>query len=153
MRTKEVFVTKSDGEIVNKKAVRQAWESVPPNGRFLMKIESKSKRSLPQNSYYWACVVPMIKEGLIYVGYDEVKTEEDAHEILKHLFLKQQIASTQKGGEVIEFTRSTTHLTKEQFSEYLESIYRWASEFLNIYIPEPNKQADLWSTTNQYFLE
>jgi hypothetical protein len=37
MRTKEIFVTKSDGEIVNKKAVRQAWESVPPNGKFLIK--------------------------------------------------------------------------------------------------------------------
>ena len=145
MRTKEVFVTKSDGEIVNKKAVRVAWDSTPPNGKFLMKIEDKNKRSLSQNSYYWACVVPMVYAALRNEGYDDVKTEEDAHEIMKELFLKQQIASKKKGGEVLEFSRSTTDLNKEQFSEYLESIWRWAAEFLNTVIPNPGQSVDMFS--------
>lgn len=135
-----VFVTKSDGEIVNKKAVRAAWDSVPANGRFLMTIEDKNKRSLPQNAYYWSCVVPMVKEGLRDAGYDEIKTEEDAHEVMKHLFLKQRVVNKETGEVVFELTRSTTSLTKELFNEYLESIWRWAAEFLNVVIPAPNTQ-------------
>ena len=144
MRTKEIFVTKRDGEIVNKKAVRAAWDSTPPNGRFVMKIEDKNKRSLPQNAYYWSCVVPLVKDGLRDAGYDEIKTEEDAHEVMKHLFLRQQIGSEKKGGEVLEFTRSTTHLTKETFGEYLESIWKWSAEFLGVTIPNPGEQVEIF---------
>jgi hypothetical protein len=143
VRSREVFVTKVDGEIVNKKAVRQAWDSTPPNGRFVMKIEDKNKRSLPQNAYYWACVVPLVKDGLRDAGYDDVKTEEDAHEVMKHLFLKQQIGS-RKTGEVIEFTRSTTTLTKELFNQYLEEIWKWSAEFLNVVIPNPGSQVEIF---------
>jgi hypothetical protein len=32
--------------------------------------------------------------------------------------------------------QSTTKLTKDEFSEYVESIKQWASEFLHCYIPE-----------------
>jgi hypothetical protein len=141
---REVFVTKSDGEIVNKRAVREAWNSVPPNGKFLMKIEDKNKRSLPQNAYYWSCVVPMVREGLRDAGYDEVKTDEDAHEVLKHLFLKQQVGSEKTGGVMIEFTRSTTQLTKEMFNEYLENIWKWSAEFLGVVIPNPGQSVKMF---------
>jgi RNA-binding protein YhbY len=144
MRTREVFVTKSDGQIVNKKAVREAWESTPPNGKFVMKIEDKNKRSLPQNAYYWACVVPLVKHGLREAGYDEIKTDEDAHEVMKHLFLKHQIGN-KNTGEIIELTRSTTTLTKELFNQYLEDVWKWAAEFLGISIPSPGQQSEMFT--------
>lgn len=143
MRTREVFVTKSDGEIVNKKAVKEAWASVPPNGKFLMKIEDKSKRSLSQNSYYWACVVPLVKQGLRDVGYDEIRTNEDAHEVLKYMFLKKQIGSKHTG-EVIELTGSTAKLTKEMFSEFLENVWKWSAEYLGVVIPSPGEQVKIF---------
>lgn len=143
MRTKEVFVHKRDGEIVNKKAVRMAWESTPPDGKFIMKIEDKNKRSLPQNAYYWSCVVPLVKDGLRDLGYDDVKSEEDAHEVMKHLFLKHQIGN-KNTGEVIELTRSTTSLTKEMFNQFLEDVWKWAAEYLGINIPNPGEQITIF---------
>jgi hypothetical protein len=140
---KQVFISMADGEIVNKTTMRNAFADLP-NGRYLVKIERKNKRSLPQNAYYWACVVPMVKEGLRNIGYDEVKTEEDAHEIMKYLFLKRQIGSKETG-EMIEFTRSTTKLTTTLFSEYLESIYKWGAEFLGINIPAPSQPIEMFT--------
>ena len=34
---------------------------------------------------------------------------------------------------------STAKLTKDEFSEYIESIKQWASEFLSVYIPSPDE--------------
>jgi hypothetical protein len=90
-------------------------------------------------------VVPLVFEGLRDAGYDDVKSEEDAHEIMKGLFLKRQIGSQKKGGEVLEFSRSTTDLTKEQFSEYLEDIWRWSAEFLSVVIPNPGESISMFS--------
>src|SRR5688500_16834866 len=121
-----------------------ALDSTTSDGKIVMKIEDKNNRSLPQNAYYWSCVVPLVKDGLRDAGYDEIKTEEDAHEVMKRLFLRQQIGSAKKGGEVLEFTRSTTQLTKEMFNEYLESIWKWSAEFLNVNIPSPGQQATIF---------
>ncbi|MBU0959480.1 MAG: hypothetical protein KKB31_06045 [Nanoarchaeota archaeon] len=84
----------------------------------------KKDRSNQQNRYYHAVVVKMIAEDL---GY----TKDEAHIALKMLFLL-------KDGKV-PTVRSTTDLTTVEFEEYLRKIKRWASMFLNIYIPDPNE--------------
>ena len=129
--------------IINKARVREIFGSLN-EGKYLIKITSIKKRSLNQNAYYWSCVVPMVKDGLIDAGYDEIKTDEQAHDIMKHLFLKKQVVS-KKDGNVIEIAGSTSKLTSLEFSNYLEEVYKWSSEYLGVYIPPPSKPIPLYN--------
>jgi len=85
----------------------------------------KKKRSLPQNAYYWKIIVKMISDE---TGY----TTEQTHGKLcqKFLLVKEEGA---------DWVRSTTSLTTAEFETYLEDVKRWASEFLNIVLPDPNQ--------------
>jgi hypothetical protein len=113
------------------------------DGRYYVKIEKKNKRSLPQNSYYFGVVVPMVKEGLYEIGYDNITHKEQAHKFLSEKFLQQESVN-KKTGEVIYITRSTTDLNTIEFNEYLEKCQKFGAEYLNIYIPSPNEQVELW---------
>lgn len=139
---KETIIYKSNNEVTNLKVVIGLLNSLP-DGRFLLTTKNINKRSLPQNQYYWGCVVPMVKDGLVNIGYSEVKTNEDAHEILKHLFLKRKIVN-QNTEEVIEIAGSTAELQTQEFNNFLEEVWRWASEYLGINIPEPSEQSKLF---------
>jgi len=84
----------------------------------------KKYRSNPQNSYYFGVVVALIAEE---IG-DSV---ENTHEALKAKFLYDMTGDLPK-------VRSTTDLSTLEFEEYLEKIRRFASEFLGMFIPDPN---------------
>lgn len=141
MRTKEIFVTKRDGEIVNKKAVRQAWDDTPPNGKFVMKIENVSKRTSQQNRYMHL-MFSMIQEGFRDIGYREVRTTEDAKEIMKRMFLRYYIDNG-TGGK-IEMIKRTRDLTKDEMIEFIDSCIQFAAENLNVVIPAPNTQVAIF---------
>ena len=130
-----------NGKIQNPKVLAAAFNSLQ-DGRYLIKIEDFKKRSPPQNAYYWSVVVPMVKEGLVCMGFNEVKNNDDAHIVMKHLFLKKVIKSQISDEEIIVET-STTDLKPEDFNRYLENIWQWAIQYLNIQIPQPNEQMSL----------
>lgn len=127
-----------DGVITNKVTVRRSFNDLK-DGKYLVRIDAFKKRTLQQNAYYWGVVVPMVKDGLKEVGYSEVKSNEDAHEILKHLFLKKKIVNWMNGDEII-LAGSTAELKTVEFNAYLEEIWQWAAEYLGITIPAPNEQ-------------
>jgi hypothetical protein len=137
---KETYITITEKGIVNKQTFINFLKSLGP-GRFLIKAEKKDKRSNPQNAYYWSVCVSMVLEGLRDAGYD-VKTKDHAHEIIKHLFLEEDIVNESTGEKLTTITKSTTDLNKEQFNEFLERLWRWSAEYLNIVIPEPNTQTE-----------
>ena len=110
-----------------------------PDGRYIVTIKSTKKRSSDQNQYYWAVVVPMVYDGLRAAGFDAVRNKEDAHEIMKSLFLK---ITEEKGDIRIERVMSTTKLTTIGFAEYLLNIFTWAIDYLGITIPEPDTQLE-----------
>jgi len=83
----------------------------------------KKHRSNPQNKYYFKVVVGLIAEE---IG----DTVENTHEALKAKFLYDMSGELPK-------VRSTTDLSTVEFDEYMEAVKRWASEYLNIYIPDP----------------
>lgn len=116
-----------------------------PEGKWMLKAEKKDKRSNQQNRYYWGCVIPLVKEGLREAGYDDIKTDEHAHEVLKHLFLKKEIKNNNTD-EVIQLSKSTTELNKLEFNEFIEEVAMWASSYLSIVIPEPGKQTEIWNS-------
>jgi hypothetical protein len=127
-----------DGSITNKVIVRRAFSSLN-DGKYLVRIDAFKKRTLNQNAYYHCVVVPMVQQGLYNAGYSEVKTNDDAHEILKHLFLKKNITN-HKTEEQITIAGSTATLKTIEFNMFLEDIWKWASEYLNVVIPAPNEQ-------------
>jgi hypothetical protein len=126
------------GRIRNGEAFREEFKHLR-DGNYKITVKDIRTRSLPQNAYYWGVVVPMVKKGLYDEGFDEVKTNEDAHEVLKLLHLKKQFVS-KSTGDVIEFGGSTAELNVPGFNDYIERICRWAAEYLGIAIPSPNEQ-------------
>jgi len=108
------------------------------NGKYHITIKDARKRSIPQNRYYRGVVVPIVRAGLYEAGYDEVKTNEDAHEVLKGLFHKKDIVNKQTG-DVITTVLSTTEFSIPEFDNYIERICKWAAEFLGVVIPAPNQ--------------
>lgn len=108
------------------------------DGDYIISVErAKKKRSIEQNRYYWGIIVPMVKEGMIEVGYR--MTTEATHEFLKMNFNIVEITN-EKTGEILKSIGSTTEMSTSQMMEYFANIYQWASEYLGIYIPEPNEQ-------------
>jgi len=130
-----------DRGIMNKSAVSRFFKCLKP-GRYELDAKKLNRRSSQANAYYWAAVLPLVKEGLNGLGYDEVQSNEDAHLFCKMRFLR--IVKPSPDGEAMEFIRSTTSLNKTEFSEYLERIAQFAAEYLNVVIPAANTQADLW---------
>lgn len=113
------------------------WARQYPGKNVVIKFERKgSKRSDPQNRYYWGVCIREITIRLRDLGHQWL-TDEDVHDMMKLKFNCEQIVS--EHGEVLELPKSTTTLTKTQFAEYVESIRMWAAGFLSISIPDPGQ--------------
>lgn len=138
-----------DSAITNKVAVRKFFNQLK-DGKYLVRVDSFKKRTLPQNAYYWSVVVPMVKDGLRDAGYSEVKTNEDAHEILKHLFLKKKMVNEKNGDEII-IAGSTADLKTVEFNTFLEEIWQWAAEYLGITVPAPNEQLVMFEKSERFY--
>ena len=138
-----VFIHIKQGQITNKKLVRQAFQCLK-DGRYELTLESKNNRSLQQNKYYFGSVLPLIKEGLKEIGYREITTVEQTHELMKFMFLKKQIVN-ENTGEVLETIGSTTKLTTIEFNDYIDRISQFAAEFLGVEILPPNTQVPMFA--------
>ena len=127
----------NEGYITNKKGIYHHIKDLK-DGSYFVSIKSRKNRSVQQNRYWWSCLIPLVKQGLNDIGYNEVKTNEEAHEVIKSLFLKKYIDN---GTETaLEMSGSTTDLTTIEFNELIANVQQWASEFLGIVIPDPNQQ-------------
>ena len=83
-------------------------------------------RSNPQNKYYWGVVIKLLSD---WAGYEP----EEMHESLKDRFLAMPDARTG-----LRISHSTTKMTTNEFSEYIETVKRFAAEN-GINIPEPGQ--------------
>jgi hypothetical protein len=91
--------------------------------------KKKENRTLNQNDLMWAINTLIANE----LGWEK----EDLHEFFKEKFSpKKKI--TVKGIETI-IPKGTSQFTKEEFSEYIERIKRFAAIELGIVIPENNE--------------
>jgi hypothetical protein len=144
----DLMINIRDRKIVNMQELKAAFNSLK-DGKHQVTIKDVRNRSLPQNDYYWSVVVPMCRVGLYDAGYDEVKTNDDAHEVLKHVHLRRRMVSKQTG-DVIDIAGSSAKLTVAEFSEYIESICKWSAEFLSVVIPSPNEELRTFAEHNDY---
>lgn len=125
-----------EGRIGNKKHVRDAF-AVLPDGMYLVVIKPRKRRSIRQNAYYWLIVCNMVKEGLQEMGYREVKDAEDAHEVMKAMFLRRKIINEQTGEVLLEVAGSTVKLSTVEMEDYMEQCRAWSHEYLGVFIPLP----------------
>lgn len=74
--------------------------------------QRKPKRSEAQNRFYWLYIESISHE----TGY----TKEELHDLFKGMFLTRKIKEVM--GKKVRITKSTTLLTKSEFSEYVLEI-------------------------------
>lgn len=139
MAVKKVIVKMKDGVIQNKLEIKHFFSDLK-DGNFQLELDTVKKRSNPQNNYYWGLVVPMIKKGIEALGTE--LTIAETHEFLKAKFNTVEIINAETG-QVEALPKSTSRLSPAEFNGYKEKIQRFASEFLNIYIPDPNEQMEM----------
>lgn len=110
------------------------------NGKnIVLKISLLSKkRSLNQNSYYWAVLIPITKEA-IKNEWGEVWNIEKTHEFLKSKFLYFEKVN-QETSEIIRTPKSTTENTTTEQEEYYLNIREFLKEWFNVDCPLPNEK-------------
>jgi hypothetical protein len=131
------IIRKVGGKWENTKAWKKQLDSLP-DGNYKVTIVSTKKRSLQQNAWFH-CVLPEIRQALRDAGYDEVRTDQDAKDVVKSLFFKKTVSN---GIEDITVIEGTSEQSKVNFAEKADEIIRWASEYLGIDVAPPETQLD-----------
>lgn len=93
-------------------------------------------RTLNQNAYYWKVIVSFVADAM---GEDDIET---THEVMKYE-CNYEMRTIGKGSErrEIRYPLSTADLDTTAFEAYCERCRKFASEFLDLYIPLPNEVA------------
>jgi hypothetical protein len=130
------FFNIRNGDIVNKSTLKRAFDL--PDGYYELDIKKRSRRSLPQNNYYFGVCVKMIKDELWTRGHDDLSAQ-DVHDWLKSMFNFKEVVN-EETGEYDRIPRSTTSLTKDEFNQYIERVQRFAAEKFSLVIPDPGEQ-------------
>jgi len=138
----QFFTTIKNG-VINNPSVWRKYTS-KANGHYIVQLIEQNKRSSQVNRYFHGVMVPIVFDGLVSMGFDEVKTLDDAKMVIKALFCKRSIVNHETG-ETIEIIKDTSALTKAEFNELIEKVIKWGAEYLGIQIPFPNEQIDLWN--------
>lgn len=136
----EFIIEKQENKLWrNIKAYKQYVNDLP-QGRYKVVITQVDQRSLQQNSWIHA-ILPDLVIALRDAGYSEVKTTEDAKDIVKALFFKKEVSN---GTETIEVIQGTSKTSKLDFTSKAEEIIRWASEYLGIDVAPPSEQTEIF---------
>ena len=113
------------------------------DGEYTVEIKRYRKpRSQQQNAYLHGVLIPCFREALNEAGYDEVRDDVQAKEIIKQMFLKKKIVNKDTG-EVLEYVQNTSELSTEETAKLYEDVWKWTAENLNYVIPSPGQQSEL----------
>lgn len=147
--TYEGRVDEATGAINLPKRVRQETKEAFAGKKVEVTIKrAVSRRSDPQLKYYWAVIVTYVLQGLIDLGHEGLvlgnpESKQIVHEFLKGKFLVKRMGAD-INGEAIELPASTKALSKTDMADYFENIFQWSAECLNVTIPLPNEQLEIW---------
>ena len=86
--------------------------------------EAKDVRTNQQNKLWWSWM-QIIGES---IGY----SKNEIHDIVKYKFLLREEVID---GETHQYIKSTTTLSKEDFSKITQDVFFWANDTLNIKLP------------------
>lgn len=141
----------SGGAITLPKRLRQEVVSVFDGKQIEVTFRRRRKRrSNEQNKYYWGVVIPEIMRGMIDLGNEALQMGnsehvELVHEYLKHTLLDNGEEISGADGVMFKLPPSTSKCTTTEFLDYVERIRIWAADNLNISIPEPNEQVEMFT--------
>ncbi len=88
----------------------------------IVRRETKT-RSNQQNRYLWGIVYAIISDS---TGYDP----EQVHDAMKIKFASKHLEND------LTITERISKMDTVRMTQYIDDIKRWASEFLNCYIPD-----------------
>lgn len=128
-------------KITNRKGFDEDMISLEGKRVWITIEKQKSKRSDNQNRYWWGVVIPIVKQGLKDAGFNDYKTSQSVHELLKYRFLKED--SVSENGETLERIKSSTELGKLEFMDLIAEVQQFSAEFLNTIIPDPGEQTQI----------
>lgn len=138
MTTMRFYCHQSTGELLPEHAALIADFMRQNFGKQVQAVfRTGAGRSLSQNSYYWAVVLPVVC-NMLRGGGVEV-TPDDAHEYLKRRFLPDDFGVVAPDGRVVFVHKSTANLTKPEFADFLNAVIAWASDY-GVSIPSPTKE-------------
>ncbi len=136
-----IFKISEGGELENTKQLRRFFKDLLP-GSYLLIAKPAKQRSLQQNKYWWGYLVPTVKDALRDMGFEDIRTNNDCHELLKSMFFKKEIVN-HTTGEVLTTVGSTTEATTVIFSERIADIQQWAAQYLNIVVLDPGQKIEI----------
>lgn len=137
--------------VVNRDVYLDAFKNLK-DGQYLITIKDVRKRSLPQNSYYWGVMVPLIREALYYFGWDEIRTNMDAHNYIKSIHCIVEVINIQTG-ELRTREGSTAEYSISEFNDFVERVCKWAAEDLELVIPSPNQQMAIYDDWEKQIID
>ena len=112
--------------ILHNKPAFQKFVGSRKDGEYKLSLKRSTKaRSNQQNRYYWGVIIKMISE-------ETGMFPDETHDALKWKFLR-------KSAGRFETVHSTTRLSTNEFSEYIDKVIAFASTDLNMRIPLPNE--------------
>ena len=117
------------GRIKEGKIVIQRFfqAEIPKNeGKSFTLVFDEKGRTSQQNKYLWGVVYKLISD---HTGF----TPEEVHEVFKKRFL---VYTKEYKSKVWEFTRSTTGLTINEFTKYVDSVKHYAESEMALIIPD-----------------
>lgn len=132
------IAVKSEGKVQNPRTVKVFFDTLK-DGKWKLEASSINQRSLAQNAYIHALLIPEFRKALVSVGYDEVKTDDQAKQIMKSMFLTAEIPNKETG-EMIKYVRRTRNLSKGELNELIETVIKFCAEHMNYIIPYPSEQ-------------
>ena len=111
---------------------REAMRHVP-DGEVVVSVGEVTprRRTLAQNSFYWVLCEALAKD----TGQDK----KDFHAYFSTCFLSEPITLVNAAGEIVAeqvVVRSTTGLSAEEFSEYVDGCVLCAAETFHFVLPE-----------------
>jgi len=86
--------------------------------------ENKDFRTNSQNKLWWRYMLILSKE----LGF----TKNEMHDVCKIKFLKRE---RMESGKKITYLKSTTQLTRKEFTELVDNLIMWSTQTFNINLP------------------
>jgi Zn/Cd-binding protein ZinT len=134
------LIDKTDGHL-NLRTLTEFFRTAS-NGCYMINITKQRRgRTLNQNDWLWGCVYPILLDGLLDAGW-EFTSVEQVHEFFKKQMAQDKVVNYHTG-EVMEIPKSTATMDTQQFSMYIDALRSYAEDFLNVTIPDPDKN---WRT-------
>jgi hypothetical protein len=134
--------------VVNSKLFKGELDQLPA-GRYRVTVEKYRKnKSNPQLAWLYGQIYPLVLQGLIDAGWDEVTNLDQVDAMMKDMFAKTEIVNKHTG-EIMDIPGLKRNMTTVEMMTYVDAIRDWASEYLNVIIPEPETQTNFNFKTNE----